>query len=84
MSAKPKPMTLAEVVAAHPVPKGWSATEPEEQTCQHEHPGQWHRWEWKTKTGSEEDSEPVILETPPGCHECNCTDPFCPRCNGDD
>lgn len=68
------------ILRDNPVRRGWSATAPEESECAHGVMGMWSRWEWRTDTGSEEDSEPVILEDPAACHECNCSDPFCRRC----
>lgn len=82
MKRKPRPLTLDEVKKAHPLPAGVEATEPETNECSHGFPGEWHRWEWRPSSGqTEETSEPEWLESAPGCHACNCMNPWCERCN---
>ena len=74
-------MTPAEVAARHPVRPGVVATEPTTESCPHHHAGMWARWEWRpARDETEETSEPVVLEVPATCHECNCDDPTCARC----
>lgn len=77
-------MSPDEITNRHPLKPGRAATEPEETTCPHGFAGLWFRWEWSAKYGSEDQSDPIILENPADCHECNCNDPFCKRCWEDD
>ena len=68
------------VALLHPLAPGWSGTTPERELCPHGYGYLWTRWEWcPARGGTEESSEPVILEVPCDCHECNCDGIGCQR-----